>query len=86
MHIVQCRVYICSLHMIIGGREGVLGDAGVLVDGNITTTVIDMKILYINELCIILTLPNILRKIEEKLNILNNIIDYVKSAFSAILL
>ena len=33
-----------------------------------------------------LMLPNILRKIEEKLNILNNIIDYVKSAFSAILL
>ena len=31
-------------------------------------------------------LPNILRKIEEKLNILNNIIAYVKSAFSAILL
>ena len=62
-----------------------MGDAGVLVDGNITTTVIDMKIFYINELCILM-LPNILRKIEEKLNILNNIIDYVKSAFSAILL
>ena len=68
------------------GREGVLGDEGVLVDGNITTTVIDMKIFYINELCIMLMLPNILRKIEEKLNILNIIIDYVKSAFSAILL
>ena len=74
-------MYFCNR-----GREGVLGDAGVLVDGNITTTVIDMKIFYINELCIILMLPNILRKIEEKLNILNNIIDYVKSAFSAILL
>ena len=31
------------------GGEGVLGDAGVLVDGNITTTVIDMIIFYINE-------------------------------------
>ena len=61
-------------------------DEGVLVDGNITTTVIDMKIFYINELCIMLMLPNILRKIYEKLNILNIIIDYVKSAFSAILL
>ena len=36
---------------ILWGREGVLGDEGVLVDGNITTTVIDMKIFYINELC-----------------------------------
>ena len=68
------------------GREGVLGDEGVLVDGNITTTVIDLKIFYINELCIMLMLPNILRIIEDKLNILNNIIDYIKSAFSAILL
>ena len=68
------------------GREGVLGGEGVLVDGNITKTVIDMKIFYINELCIMLMLPNILRKIEEKLNILNIIIDYIKSAFSAILL
>ena len=39
------------------------GREGVVVDGNITTTVIDMKISYINELCIMLMLPNILRKI-----------------------
>ena len=45
------------------GREGVLGNEGVLVDGNIITTVIDMKIFYINELCIMFMLPNILRKI-----------------------
>ena len=49
--------------LVYRGREGVLGDEGVLVDGNITTTVIDMKIFYINELCIMLMSPNILRKI-----------------------
>ena len=39
------------------------GCEGVLVNGNMITTVIDMNIFYINELCIILILPNMLRKI-----------------------
>ena len=39
------------------------GREGVFVDANIITTVIDMNIYYINELCIILILPNMLGKI-----------------------
>ena len=56
-------IYFLFFTNSIRGREGVLGDAGVLVDGNIITAVIDMNIFYINELCIMLMLPNILRKI-----------------------
>ena len=41
------------------------GREGVFVDANITTTVIDMKICYIKELCIMIILPNMLRTINK---------------------
>ena len=38
---------------------------GVFVDANIITTVIYMKIFYINELCIMLIFPNMLSTINK---------------------
>ena len=56
------------LLMATRGREGVLGDAGVLVDGNIIITVIDMNIFYINELCIHIIIYNVIISLYFKTN------------------